>query len=241
MATTKGAIKQTLTVKPREQQGSRAARRLRLQGLVPGVVYGRSVKPISVLVNQREISKFLRSSAGEHSVLTLRLEGEKAWEKPALVEDVQHHPVDGQVIHIDFRAITLTERLRVPVAVELVGEPIGVKQDGGILEHFLREVEVECLPTEIPAHITYDVSNLTIGQNVHVRDLAVPPGAKILTDPEGTIAAVQKRREEKPEEAVAAVTEPEVIREKKEKAEGEEEAGAAKEKGEAKPEEKAKK
>ena len=225
MTKTKTTVQQELTVQHRAILGSRPVQRMRQEGLVPGVVYGRDMKPLVISVNRRELAKLLRSKSGEHALVTLRLNDDgKPWEKPVLVQAIQHHPVDGHVVHIDFHAILLTERLKVKVPVVLKGEPVGVKQEGGLLEHFLREVEVECLPTEIPASVEHDVSAMTIGQTIHVRDLAAPANTKITSDPDGVIASVQVPKVEKPEEEAAAVTEPEVIREKKE--EGEEGAPA---------------
>lgn len=215
MAHTKTANNAELTVQRREATGKRPVRRARVQGQIPGIVYGKGAEPLSVSVNQRELVKALHSKGGEHALLTLRLAEQASWEKPVLVKSVQHHPVDGRVLHVDFQAIILTERLRVKVPLTLKGEPVGVKQDGGILEHFLREVEVECLPTDIPASVEFDVSALPIGATVHVRDLAPPGRATITSDPSGVVASVQKPKEEAAEEP-AAVTEPEVIREKKE-------------------------
>lgn len=219
----------TLEVQHREIVGKRPVRRLRQEGSVPGVIYGRETKPISVTVNHRELAQLLHSKAGEHTLVTLRLQGDKAWEKPALVKSLQHDPVNGHVVHVDFHAIALTERIRVGVAIALKGEPVGVKQDGGVLEHFLREIEVECLPTEIPANIEVDIAALKIGDAIHVSDLAAPANTKILTDPAGVIASVQAPKVEKPEEEAAAITEPEVLREKKEEpaAAGEEAKGGA--------------
>lgn len=227
----------SLTIQRRTVTGKRRIERLRGEGIVPGVVYGRNLEPVEIAINRRELVRLLHSKAGEHALVTLRLDGEKAWEKPALIKAVQHHPVDGHVVHVDFHAILLTEKLRVRVPVVLKGEAVGVKQDGGLMEHFLREVEVECLPTEIPAEIEYDVSALKIGDTVHVRDLAVAGNAKITSDAEGVIASVQVPKVEKVEEEAAAATEPEVIREKKEEAEGaaaEEGKGEKAEKSEAK-------
>jgi len=218
MAKTKSAATVTLAVQRRTTNGKRPVRRLRQEGIVPGIVYGRTMDPVSIAVSRRELSKVLHSTRGERALVTLRLEEAPPWEKPALVKLVQHDPVDGRILHVDFQAILLTERLRVRIPVVLKGVPVGVKQDGGLMEHFLREIEVECLPTEIPSGVECDVSALKIGDTVHVRDLTPPPQAKILSDPEGVIAAVQMPKEEKPEEAAAAVTEPEVIREKKEEA-----------------------
>jgi large subunit ribosomal protein L25 len=141
--------------------------------------------------------------------------------------------VDGHVIHVDFHAIALTERIHVKIPVVLRGEPMGVKLDGGILEQFLRELEVDCLPTEIPEGVEVDVTAMKIGDTLHVRDLVPPKNAKLLSDPAGAIASVQQPRVEKPEEEeAAAITEPEVLREKKE--EGKEAGGEAAGAGEAK-------
>lgn len=206
-----------LTARRRTIHGTRPVRRLRRRGLIPGVVYGRDTEPLAITVESRSLIKRLHAKAGEHALLTLRIEDGAPWERPVLVKAIQDHPVTGHLLHVDFQVIVLTERLRVKIPVLLKGEAVGVKQDGGILEHFLREVEVECLPTEIPPSVELDVSALKIGETVHVRDLIPPTGAQITTDPTGVIASIQKPKEEKVEEA-AAVTEPEVIREKKEEA-----------------------
>lgn len=221
---TEKALRQELVAEHRTAAGTRPMNRLRGTGTVPGVVYGKGMKTVEVAIPQRELSRLLHSKAGEHALVNLKVTGDQALEKPVLVQAIQYHPVSGHVIHVDFHAIVLTERLKVKVPVLLKGEPVGVKQEGGVLEHFLRDVEVECLPTEIPEHIEFDVTALIIGQTIHVRDLIAPANIKITSDPEGAIASVQKPKEEKPEEATAeAPAEPEVLREKKE----EPEAGAA--------------
>ncbi|MBI3321437.1 MAG: 50S ribosomal protein L25 [Candidatus Omnitrophica bacterium] len=218
MAKARTALLQTLTLRRRAATGTRVAGRLRREGLVPGVVYGKDTEPISVTVNGRELLKLLHAKAGERTLVTLRIDGSASWEKPALVHAIQHHVVNGQILHVDFHTILLTERLRVQVPVVLKGEPVGVKQDGGLLEHFLREVEVECLPTEIPGQLEFDVTALKVGDAVHVRDLISPHHAKITNDPDGVIASVKTPKTETVEEEAAAVTEPEVIREKREEA-----------------------
>ena len=210
-----------LTVERRPPANSRATRRLRQTGVVPGVVYGRSVEPTPVTVGRKDLVKILHSKAGEHALVLLKMPAAKsgkdgAWERPALVKAVQHDPLDGHVVHVDFHAVALTERIRIKIPIVLRGEPVGVKQENGVLEHFLRELEIECLPTEIPEHVEYDVAAMKIGDTIHVKDLAVPKGAKVLSDLEGPIASVQLPKVEKVEEAAeAAPTEPEVLREKK--------------------------
>ncbi|MBI4597317.1 MAG: 50S ribosomal protein L25 [Candidatus Omnitrophica bacterium] len=220
MAKATAAGQLELTVQPRTAIGTRAVKRLRAAGAVPGVVYGKTTAPVSVSVNARALVKVLHAKGGEHALVTLRVDGEKAWEQPALIHVVQHDPIDGRAVHVDFHTIVLTERLKVKVPVILKGEAVGVKQEGGVLEHFLREIEVECLPTDIPVGVDVDISAMKIGETVHVRDLTPPARAKIIADPDGTVAAIQKPKEEKPaEEAAAAPTEPEVLREKKEEPE----------------------
>lgn len=236
MAKAKATTQQLqLTVKRRDATGTRPVNRLRAQGLVPGVVYGKGMASVAVMVPRHELVKVLHAKAGEHALVAVRLEGADGWEKPALLQAVAHDPVDGHVLHVDFHTIVLTERLRVKVPVVLHGEAVGVKQDGGVLEHFLREVEIECLPTDIPKQVAFDISALKIGDTVHVRELSVPKSARITSDPDGVIASVQKPKEEKPEEAPAAPAEPEVLREKKE------EAAAAPEEGKAEAAEEPKK
>ena len=231
MAKSTSGAQLELTVQKRTTTGKRRIRRLRATGTIPGIVYGKQTKPLAVAVNAGAFAKLLHSKAGEHALVTLRMEDDHGWSKPALLQAVQHDPVNGHVTHIDFHTIALTERLKVKVPLLLKGEAVGVKQEGGVLEHFLREIEVECLPTEIPANLEFDISAMKIGETIHVRDLAPPKQIKITSDPESPIASVQKPKEEKPEEAAPATSaEPEVIREKKEEAE---EGGAAPAKGEA--------
>ena len=224
MAKAKTTIQQELTVQKRTTRGTRPIRRLRQTAVVPGVVYGKAMEPLAISIDHKALSKLLHSKGGEHALVTLRLEDNASWERAALVKAIQYDPVDGRVTHIDFHTITLTEQIKVKIPVILKGEPVGVKQDGGILEQFLREVEVLCLPTEIPEGVEFDISALKIGDTIHVSDLASSKSAKILTDPQGAIASVQEPKVEKVEEATAAVTEPEVLREKKED-EGAEAAG----------------
>ena len=218
MASAKKPAQLELTIKRRSTVGKRPVRRLRGEGVVPGVVYGRGMEPVSIVMDHKALVKVLRSKAGEHALVRLKLDDAASWEKPALVKSVQHHPVDGHVLHVDFHTIALTERIKVKVPIVFKGESVGVKQEGGILEHFLRDVEVECLPADIPMNVEFDVSAMKIGDTIHVRDLTPPSYTKITSDLEGAVASVQKTKEEKPEEEAAAVTEPEVLREKKEEA-----------------------
>jgi len=220
-----------LKVARRAETGSASMKRLRVQGLIPGVVYGKSTEAVPVSVNARELHRILSTKGGEHALVALQVD--TAREKPVLVKAIQHDPVSGHALHVDFHAIVLTEELRIKIPVELKGEPVGVKEESGVLEHFMREVEVECLPAAIPDRIEFDVTKMKIGDVIHVRDLPVPPGTKITTDPEGAIASVQEPKVEL-EEPPAEAEEPEVIGEQKEEeAEGKE--VSAEKKGEKEP------
>ena len=208
-----------LTAKARQRTSTRGARRLRTSGEIPGVVYGKTVEPMTLMVNRRELTKLFTVREGEHGLIDLTIEPDGAkgtrWQKPVLIKNLQRHPVAGDIIHIDFHAIALTEQVRVKVPIVLHGEPVGVKQDGGLLEHFLRDIEVECLPTEIPKQVEFDISAMKIGDTVHASDLPAPAGARIITDAHAVIVSVLAPKAEKVEEPTEAVTEPEVIREKK--------------------------
>ena len=255
-AKTKTNERPELSVKRRTSEGTRATRRMRTTGWIPAVVYGKSIQPFSVAVDHKQFIQLIHTKGGEHALINLKVVDESngstpqpeqassrpakqakakdaptgRWEKPVLVKMMHYHPVDGHILHVDFHAITLTEKIRVKIDVVLRGEPFGVKEQGGVLEHFLREVEMECLPTEIPDDFTYDISAIKIGDTIHVSDLTVPSTAKMITEAEGAIASVQEPRKDEPEEPTETPSEPEVIREKKE--EGEEQAKGPGGKGE---------
>lgn len=228
-----------LTASRRESLGKGGARKSRQAGQIPGVLYGHGETPVAVAVSSRDFDVALRDHQGSNPIVNLAVNGS---EYTALIRAVQYDPLSRNILHLDFQHISLTEQIEVKVAIHLVGLPVGVKDGGGILEPILREVEVRCLPTAIPASIDVDVSHLNIGDSVHLRDLTVP-NVVILTDPDSTLATVVPPTvmEEKPAEEAAvateaAPTEPEVISKGK-KEEGEE-APEAKDKGKEKEKEK---
>lgn len=203
--------------------GKGVTRKLRAAGGIPAVYYGRGEDPISLSIDGKEVETLLHTSGSSNVIVDLQVEGDDGADRKALIREIQRDPVLGSILHLDFHHISLTERITVEVPIELTGTPTGVKDFGGILEHLLREVEVECLPTDIPAEITVDVSALAVGDSLHVSDLSAP-GVEILTDPHRTIATVVPPtvlEEAKPaEEAVATEAEPELVKEKKEEEEG---------------------
>jgi large subunit ribosomal protein L25 len=221
----------------RERLGKGGARTARREGQIPGVLYGHGEVPVPVSVGARDFDLALRGHKGGNPIVNLAVGGSQY---TALIRDVQYDPLTHGILHLDFQHISLTETIEVKVNVHLTGIPTGVKDGGGILETILREIEVRCLPTAIPASIDADVSALNIGDSIHVRDLSVP-NVEILADPDATVATVVPPTvmEEKPAEAVAteaAPAEPEVIA----KGKKEEEGAEPEEKGK-KPEEKGKK
>jgi large subunit ribosomal protein L25 len=227
---------------PREQRGKNEARRLRLTGKVPAVLYGGKGGSIALAVNTKQVSAILRSESGHNTLFQVDLGGKH---EPAIVKDWLTDPVTGNLLHVDLIRVAMDVRMRVEVPVHTFGEPSGVKVQGGVFETVEREVEVECLPADIPSEFRVDVSGLALNQALRAKDLPIDTSKiKLITDPERVIAHVVtlKVEEEKPAEVVAtdAATpaEPEVIKKGKKEVEGEEGEGDAKpeksEKGEKK-------
>lgn len=216
-----------LEAKLREELGKGAVKCLRSKGLIPAVVYRRGEKSTPLALDRKALEKVLHTAAGENVIINLKIAGdEKHKERTCIIKEIQHNPVTGYILHADFNQISLTEMIKVNVPIAIKGEAIGVKQDGGILEHVLWEVQVECLPTQIPEKLEIDVTNLKIGDALFVKDIVAPKEVKILNDPELRVIAVEKPVEVKVEEVKPeeAITEPEVIKQKKEEV-SEEETG----------------
>jgi len=227
--------KVTLNAEQRTGTGKGAARTLRRAGKVPAVLY-RAGKSEHISIGQREFVKFIRDTAGEQVLVSLRFPDGK--DRLAVIKDYQADPVRGEPLHTDFFEVSLTEKIKAMVHVLTSGEPLGVKRDGGILQHGLREIEVECLPEAMPGHIEADVSGLLTGHSIHVSNLRLPEGIKVITDLNALIATVTAPAVEKAVAEVAAVAapaapaEPEVIKKgKKEEEEVKEKAGKTEGKG----------
>ena len=216
---------------PREGKFNKnAARRVRAAGKIPAVVYGAGQAAVAVTVDPRIITKILHSDSGHNTIFDLDVTGSTTVK--AMIVDWQNEPIKGALLHIDLKRIAMDKAIRVSVPVQLIGIPVGVKTQGGILEHVLREVEIECLPSDIPSHLDADVSLLEINQAVHVSDLPHSGTIKFLDDEGLTVAHVSMIKEEvvPVEEVVEAPVEPEVAK----KGKGETEAAP-----DAKPEAKA--
>jgi large subunit ribosomal protein L25 len=206
-----------LTVQTRAVVGRNAIKKVRKQGLIPGVIYGVGQEPINLEINGRQLSTVLARSSSENILLELEIvDGDNKRNSLVMIQEVQHHPLQRQILHVDFHAVSATEKITAEVPIEAVGEPVGVKTGGGLLEHILRDLEVECLPGDLPERIQVDVSSLDLNQSIHVKDLKLPPGVEAVTDGDLTVVAVSAARvEEEPAEVGAAPTTPEVITAKK--------------------------
>lgn len=210
---------------PRDSRGKNEARRMRVTGKVPAVLYGGKGDAITLSVNAKQVGQILRSATGHNTLFQVAIAGK---EQPAILKDWQVDPITGSLLHVDLLRVAMDVRMRVKVPVHTFGEAAGVKQQGGIFETVTREVEIECLPGEIPTEFKLDVSHLMIGMHLRAGDIAVDPNKmKLVTDPERVIAHVValKAEEEKPVEAVVegvVPAEPEVIKKGKKEVEGEE-------------------
>ncbi|HZU30726.1 MAG TPA: 50S ribosomal protein L25 [Candidatus Angelobacter sp.] len=212
--------------RPDSSRGKNEARRLRVSGRVPAVVYGAKQNTVAVSVDPKQITRILGSESGHNTIFDLNVGGEKT---KAMIVDWQYEPLKGHLLHIDLKRIAMDEKIRVMVPIHLVGEAIGVKQQGGIMDQVIREVEIECLPGDIPSHIDADVTALEFGVVLRVKDLPHGGKLKFITNEEQAVAHVTSVKEEvaptadaAADAAAAGPAEPEVI--KKGKQETEEEA-----------------
>ena len=175
-----------LEVQDRESRGSAESRRLRKQGLIPGVLYGRGKDPHAFCVAERELRRALTGDAGLHAILDVTLDGDQA--RPSILKSYQQDPVKGTLTHVDLQEVRLDQAIQARVVVELIGEPVGVTE-GGVLSQVNREITVEALPMEIPEHIDLDVTGMAIGDTLRLVDLRLQEGVKFLDDPEETVLA----------------------------------------------------
>lgn len=192
------------------------ARRVRVQGLIPAVVYGAGQESVAVTVDPKVITKILYSDSGHNTIFDLTIEGSGVTK--AMIVDWQNEPLKGKLLHIDLKRIAMDKAMRVSVPVQLVGVAKGVKNAGGILSQVLHEVEVECLPGDIPSHIDVDVSELDLHGAIHISDLPHTDKLKFLGDEDAMVAHVTVLREEVAAEPVAGATEPEVAKKGKQDA-----------------------
>jgi len=237
-----------LEAQPRTPGNKNVARRVRQGGKIPGVLYGAGKQSLPVTLDPRQVTRILHSATGHNTIFDLDLDGSDRTK--AMIVDWQYEPIKGSLLHIDLKRIAMDQKLKVSVPIVLKGEAAGVKQQGGILEQILREVEVECLPGDIPSAIEADVSELVFGRVLRVSDLAHDAKIEFITEANQPVAHITTVKEEVAPaadavaaDAAATPAEPEVIKKGKQEVEGEEGAEAAADKPERpeKPEKKEKK
>jgi large subunit ribosomal protein L25 len=221
-----------LTAQIREKAGKGIARSLRRNQMVPAVLYSHG-KSTPIAMGNKDVTRVLNTEGGEHALISLKLDGSKEQgTRMALIKDYQMDPINGVLIHVDLMEVAMNEKVKVPVAVHIVGTSIGVKE-GGIFQYGLRQLEIECLPNQIPDSIEVDITALKVNESLHVSDIKIPDGVKVLTDPDATLATIQPPISDAKLEAMLAATapvaaetgEPELV--KKPKKEGEAAAAPA--------------
>ena len=205
-----------LSARPRSEGGRNAVKQVRARGGVPAVIYGSKDKPANLEVSRRDIEALLSHAVGENILVELQIEeGGKTTSRLSLIQEVQHHPLRREVLHVDFHAVSMTEKISADIVIEAVGEPDGVKNFGGLLEQSMRSVTIKCLPQNLPEIIRVDVSALKIGDSIHVRDLPLPAGVEADEDADLTIFIVAEPAVIEEPVVAAAPESPEVIKEKK--------------------------
>jgi large subunit ribosomal protein L25 len=244
----------SLSAYPRTLVKRNGSKKVRQAGRVPAVIYGRQHAPQNLEIGAKDLENLIHHAASQNILVDLAIEGGEFPKRLALLQEVQHHPLSGQLVHVDLHEVTEQEKVTVTVPVETTGEAVGVKTGGGVLEHVLFRLKVRALPMDLPEYLELDVTALEIGQSIHIGDIEPPPGVEILGDKKVvviSVAAPVTEAQEAAEEAesTAAPLEPEMIKEKKEEGVAPAEKGAEKaapekaektEKGEKKPAEKKK-
>ncbi len=200
----------SLSATLRHDTGKGVARKLRQNGEIPAVIYGHGREPQSLTINAREFDRLIKSVAAGSTVIELDLGGTPA---RSLIREIQRHPFKKQVMHVDFQEVVAGETITLKCPIVYVGTPIGVRVDAGILDQIMHELTIEALPANIPDHINVDISELQVGKSLHVSDLVLPAGVKVMDDDDTTVAIVQPAKAAA--EPTAAVAEPEVIRKAK--------------------------
>ena len=206
-----------LSARPRLEAGRNAVGKVRARGAIPAVIYGAKDAATNLEVDRKDIEKLLSRAVGENILVELEIrDGDKTSTRISLIQGVQHHPVRGEIIHVDFHAVSMTEEIDAEVVLEPEGEPIGVKTFGGLLQQNMRSLSIRCLPQNLPEIIIVDVSGLNVGEYLHVRDMKLPTGVVAVPDGDLTVFLVSEPTvAEEPVVAVEEPAAPEVIKEKK--------------------------
>ena len=215
-----------LSARPRVEVGRNALSKVRARGAIPAVLYGARDAATNLEIDKKDIQNLLSRAVGENILVDLEIrEGATVSNRTSLIQEVQHHPVRGEIIHVDFHAVSMTEEIDAEVVLEPEGEPVGVKTFGGLLQQSMRSLPIRCLPQNLPSIIVVDVSGLNIGESLHVRDIKLPPGVAAVPDEDLTVFIVSEPTvAEEPVAAAEEAAAPEVIKEKKPETEGAAEA-----------------
>lgn len=177
-----------LTARTRAESGRNAVKRVRSRGAVPAVIYGLRQTPANLEVSHRDLEVLLSHAVGENILVDLEIkDGESTKNQLSLIQEVQHHAVRRDILHVDFQAVSMSEEITAEISIEPVGEADGVKNHGGLLEQSIRSIEIRCLPKNLPELIKIDVTNLKVGESIHIRDIALPEGVTATADPELTV------------------------------------------------------
>lgn len=205
-----------LSARPRTESGRNAVKQVRSREAIPAVIYSSKEEPANLEVNRREIERLLAHAVGEHLLIDLEIQdGGTATNRLTLIQEVQHHPVRGDILHVDFHAVSRTETIESEVPIEAVGEPDGVKNYGGVLQQLVRTLAVECLPQNLPEVVRVDISALMIGDSLHIKDIQLPDGVTAVTDSEITVFLISEPKVADPVAEVETAAAPEVLTEKK--------------------------
>lgn len=205
-----------LSARPRAEAGRNAVNKVRARGAVPAVIYGAKDEPTNLEVSQKELERLLAHAVGENILVELEInDGGKTTNRLSLIQEVQHHAVRGEILHVDFHAISATDEIEADVVIEPTGEAVGVKTHGGLLQQNMRSLGIKCLPQNLPEIITVDVSALNIGESLHIKDIKLPQGVTATADEELTVFLVSEPTVAEETTSAEAPTSPEVIKEKK--------------------------
>lgn len=205
-----------LTARTRAESGRNAVKRVRSRGAVPAVIYGSRQTPANLEVNRRDLEVLLSHAVGENILVDLEIkDGDTSKNQLSLIQEVQHHAVRREILHVDFQAVSMTEEITAEITVEPIGEAEGVKTHGGLLEQNIRSIEIRCIPQNLPEIIKVDISSLKLGDAIHIRDIALPQGVTTTTDPNLTVFVVAEPKISSEPVAASPATAPEAIKEKK--------------------------
>ncbi len=218
----------TVKAERREKRGKNSSRQIRREGKVPAILYGPNIDTVCLTMNKKDLFDILKLETGENTIFKVSFDSDK---RDVMIKDLQVGPVSDEILHVDLIQIAMDKEIQVSVPILPTGDPVGVKNEGGFIDLITREVEIECLPKDIPDHIEVDISSLHLNQSIKVEDIVLPDRVKMISDPNTVLAIIEAPTKEEiveevapeEEEVISEEEEPEVIRKEKEKEEEEKE------------------